>query len=131
MIKIQYTDPKLVSPHLGHVRPSVVDLGGRDKVQGVRQGAQGAAPSQREGPDVRAVFIGQLHNYCLPMRRGHRVGKVVGSGGWGGEVILNYYNVAMVYWLDRIFEISNHILENAFSQCKVSKIMLKLLINCL
>ena len=49
----------------------------------------------------------------------------------GGEVILHYYNVAMVYWLDRIFEISNHILENAFSQYKVSKIMLKLLINCL
>ena len=45
MIKIQYTDPKLVSPHLEHVRPSVVALGGRDKVQGVRQGAQGAAPS--------------------------------------------------------------------------------------
>ena len=47
------------------------------------------------------------------MRRGHTVGKVVGSGGWGGGVILHYYNVAMVYWLDRIFEISNHILENA------------------
>ena len=79
------------------------------------------------------MFIGQLHNYCLPMRRGHSVGKVVGSGGWGvgGEVILHYYNVAMVYWLDRIFEISNHILENAFSQYKVSRIMLKLLINCL
>ena len=45
MIKIEYTDPKLVSPHLGHVRLSVVALGGRDKVQGVRQGAQGAAPS--------------------------------------------------------------------------------------
>ena len=29
----------------GHVRPSVVALGGRDKVQGVRQGSQGAAPS--------------------------------------------------------------------------------------
>ena len=45
MIKIQYTDPKLVSPHLGHVRPSVGALGGRHEVQGVRQGAQGAAPS--------------------------------------------------------------------------------------
>ena len=45
MIKIQYTDPKLVSPHLGHVRATVVALGGQDKVQGVRQGAQGAAPS--------------------------------------------------------------------------------------
>ena len=67
------------------------------------------------------------------MRSGHSVGKVVGSGGLGvggGEVILHYYNVAMVYWLDRIFEISNHILENAFSQYKVSKIVLKLLINC-
>ena len=62
------------------------------------------------------------------------MGLVVGSGGWGvgeGEVILHYYNVAMVYWLDRIFEISNHILEKAFSQYKVSKIMLKLPINCL
>ena len=51
------------------------------------------------------MFIGQLHNYCLPMRHGHSVGKVVGSGGWGvgGEAILHDYNVAMVYWLDRIF----------------------------
>ena len=32
-------------PHPGHVRPSVGALGGRDEVQGVRQGAQGAAPS--------------------------------------------------------------------------------------
>ena len=45
MIKIQYTDPKLVSPQPGHVRPSVGALGGRPEVQGVRQGAQGAAPS--------------------------------------------------------------------------------------
>ena len=90
-----------------------------------------ALRTQREGWDIRAVFIGQLHNYCLPMRRGHSVGKVEGSGGKGGEVILHDYNVAMVYWLDGIFEISNHILENAFSQYKVSKIMLKLLINCL
>ena len=45
MIKILYTDPKLVSPHLGHVRLSVVALGGWDKVQVVRRGAQGAAPS--------------------------------------------------------------------------------------
>ena len=52
-------------------------------------------------------------------------------GGGGAEVILHYYNVAMVYWLDRIFEISNHILEKPFSQYKVSKIMLKVLINCL
>ena len=80
MIKIQYTNPKPVSPHPGHVRPSVGALGGRDEVQGV---------------------------------------------------ILQDYNVAMVYWRDRIFEISNHILENAFSQYKVSKIMFKWLINCL
>ena len=73
MIKIQYTNPKPVSPHPGPVRPSVDAL----------------------------------------------------------DVILHDYNVAMVYWLDRIFEISNHILENAFSQYKVSKIMLKLLLNCL
>ena len=45
MIKIQYTDPKLVSPQPGHVRPSVGALGGRPEMQGVRQGAQGAAPS--------------------------------------------------------------------------------------
>ena len=45
MIEIQYTNPKPVSPHPGHVRPSVGALGGRDQVQGVRQGAQGAAPS--------------------------------------------------------------------------------------
>ena len=57
------------------------------------------------------------------MRRGHSVGLVVGSGGLGGEVILHYYNVAMAYWLERIFEIFNHILENAFSQYKVSKVM--------
>ena len=45
MIKIQYTNPKPVSPYPGHVRPSVGALGGRDEVQGVRQGAQGAALS--------------------------------------------------------------------------------------
>ena len=45
MIKIQYTDPKLVSPQPGHVRPAVGALGGRHEVQGGRQGAQGAAPS--------------------------------------------------------------------------------------
>ena len=96
MIKIQYTDPKLVSPQPGHVRPAVGALGGRHEVQGGRQGAQGAAPSpgslggslalrtQREGRDVRAVFIGQLHNYCLPMRRGHSWWWVVGDGGVGG-----------------------------------------------
>ena len=45
MIKIQYTNPKPVSPHPRHVRPSVGALVGRDEVQGLRQGAQGAAPS--------------------------------------------------------------------------------------
>ena len=45
MIKIQYTNPKPVSQHPGHVRPSVDALGGRDEVQGVWQGAQGAALS--------------------------------------------------------------------------------------
>ena len=45
MIKIQYTNPKSVSPHPGHVRPSAGALGDRDEVQGVRQGAQGATPS--------------------------------------------------------------------------------------
>ena len=34
-----------VLPDPGHVRSSVAALGGRHKVQGVRQGAQGAAPS--------------------------------------------------------------------------------------
>ena len=58
-------------------------------------------------------------------------GEGWGVWGGGGEVILHYYNVAMVYWLDRIFEISDHILENAFSQYKASKKKLKLLINCL
>ena len=49
-----------------------------------------ALRTQREGRDVRAVFIGQLHNYCLPMRRGHSWWWVVGDGGggvggeWGG-----------------------------------------------
>ena len=36
MIQKHYTNPK-------HVRPSVGALGGRDEVQGVQQGAQGAA----------------------------------------------------------------------------------------
>ena len=79
---------------------------------------------QREGRDIRAVFLGQLHNPCLPMRRGHSMRK--GVGGRGRSFYTNF-----VYWLERIFEISNHILKNAFSQYKVSKIMLKRLINCL
>ena len=40
-------------------------------------------------------------------------------------------SVAMVYWPERIFEIRNHIHENAFSLYTISKIMLKRLINCL
>ena len=138
---------------------------------GVRQGAQGAAPSgasleppwslpgasleppwslpgaslelrsQREDRDVCAVFLGQLRNHCLPMRRGHSLGRGWGGwwgvvrAGWGGgvkgEVILHDFRVAMVYWLERIFEIRNHIHENAFSLYTISKIMLKQLINCL
>ena len=144
------------------------------------------------------MFLGQLHNYCLPERRGHCWGRGwgvgggglgvgggglgvggwgwgvgggglgvggwgwgvgggglgvggwgwgvggggLGVGGWGwgvgggglgvgGEVMLHDFRVAMVYWLERIFEIRNHILENAFSLYTISKIMLKLLINCL
>ena len=42
-----------------------------------------ALRTQREGRDVRAVFIGQLHNYFLPMRRGHSWWWVVGGGGGG------------------------------------------------
>ena len=103
MIKIQYTDPKLVFPQPGHVRPPVGALGGRHEVQGGRQGAQGACTfsrlpgaslggslalrTQREGRDVRAVFIGQLHNYCLPMRRGHSWWWVVGDGGGGDRTV--------------------------------------------
>ena len=53
--------------------------------------------TQREGRDVRAVFIGQLHNYCLPMRRVHSVGLVVGSGRWGvgGR---SFYTIIMWQW---------------------------------
>ena len=40
--------------------------------------------SMYECYDVRAVFIGQLHNYCLPMRRGHSWWWVVGDGGGVG-----------------------------------------------
>ena len=59
-------------------------------------------------------------------------GCVCGGGGEGGEgVILHNYNVAMIYWLERIFEIRNHIHANAFSMYTISKIMLKQLINCL
>ena len=59
-------------------------------------------------------------------------GRGCGERGVGkGEVMLHDLRVAMVYWLERIFEIGNHIHENAFYQYKVSKIMLKLLINCL
>ena len=40
------------------------------------------------------------------------------------------YSVAMVYWLERIFEIRNHIHENAFSLYTISKITAyKLLIS--
>ena len=40
-----------------------------------------------------------------------------GQGGAGGkgEIMLHDFSVAIVYWLERIFEIRNHILENAFS----------------
>ena len=43
-----------------------------------------------------------------------------------GEVMLHDFSVL----LERIFEICNHILENAFSLYTISKIMLKLPINC-
>ena len=46
-------------------------------------------------------------------------------------VMLHHFHVAMVYWLERIFDILNHIHENAFPLYTISKIMLKLLINCL
>ena len=60
------------------------------------------------------------------------MGKGCGEEGVGkGEVMLHEYNVAMVYWLERIFEIRNHIHENTFSLYTISKIMLKQLINCL
>ena len=45
--------------------------------------------------------------------------------------MLHDFRVAMVYWLERIFEIRNHIQENAFSLYAISKIMFKRLINCL
>ena len=34
---------------------------------GASLGGSLALRTQREGRDVRAVFIGQLHNYCLPI----------------------------------------------------------------
>ena len=54
MIKIQYTDPKLVSPQPGHVRPSW-NL----------QGASLELRSQREGRAVRGGYLGQLCNQLL------------------------------------------------------------------
>ena len=54
-----------------------------------------------------------------------------GGGGGKGEVMLRDCSVGMVYWLERIFEIRNHIHENAFSLYTISKTMLKRLINCL
>ena len=53
-----------------------------------------------------------------------------GRGGGEGEVMLCDYSVAMVYWMERIFEIRNHIHENAFSLYTISKITAyKLLIS--
>ena len=63
--------------------------------------------------------------------RGWWGGGVVGWKGGKGEVILQDYNVAMVYWLETIFEIRNYIHENAFSLYTILKKMLKQLINCL
>ena len=77
MIKIQYTDPKLVSPQPGHVRLSVGALGGRPEVQGVRQGAQWAAPSLASLEPPGSLPGTQK---CLP---GTRAGR--GRGGGGGE----------------------------------------------
>ena len=54
------------------------------RLPGASLGGSLALRTQREGRDVRAVFIGQLHNYCLPMRRGHSWWWVVGDGGGGG-----------------------------------------------
>ena len=97
IIKIQYTDPKLVSPQPGHVRPSVGALGGRPEVQGVRQGAQGVTPSlasleppgslpgtqkSERGPRCSLVDLGQLCNHCLP---GSSV--ALGGGGGGGGML--------------------------------------------
>ena len=53
-------------------------------------GASLGLRTQREGRDVRAVFIGKLHNYCLPMRRGHSWWWVVGDGGGGGGQTICY-----------------------------------------
>ena len=72
MIKIQYTDPKLVSPQPGHVRPSVGALGGRPEVHGVRQGAQGAAPSPWNLPGASLEL------------RSQREGRKSGSEGLAG-----------------------------------------------
>ena len=90
--------------------------------------------TQREGRDVRAVFLGQLHNHRFPMCCGHSMGKGMGEGVGVWERVggrgRSFYMI-FVYWLERIFEISNHILKNAFSEYKVSQIMFKQLINCL
>ena len=134
MIKIQYTDPKLVSPQPGHVRPSVGALGGRPEVQGVRQGAQGAAPSlaslelrsQREGRAVRGVDLGQLCNHCLP-------GSSVALGGGGAccamqnstelEQIGNIYSkrIFLVHIITNNQQMANKLLHVLFPY-KVSKI---------
>ena len=64
------------------------------------------------------MFLGQLHNHCLPMRRVTAWGRGFWEGGFGkgvwgrgcgeggvgkGEVMLHKFNVSMVYWLERIF----------------------------
>ena len=71
--------------------------------------------------------MGQSGN--IPVKSNIQKSKFDVAEGVGGRGRSFYTN--FVYWLNRIFEISNHILENAFSQYKVSKVMLKRLINCL
>ena len=104
MIKIQYTDPKLVSPQPGHVRPSVGALGGRHEVQGGRQGAQGAAPSPSSlGPPWEAPWRSEHRERAALFAVGIWVSYVtscyvtscsvcpgssvaLGGGEWGGGV---------------------------------------------
>ena len=43
-------------------------------------------------------------------------GTYIGGTGGQGEVMLHDFHVAMVYWLERIFEIRNHIHENGYQK---------------
>ena len=101
MIKIQYTDPKLVSPQPGHVRPSW-NL----------QGASLELRSQREGRAVRGGYLGQLCNQllcnqlqCLPWELGG--GGGVGGGQtmgvlWGTRIGQFFFSIRKQHSVDKV-----------------------------